>query len=777
MRIALVSPYSWTYQGGVNKHVEALAEQYIARGDHVRVLAPWDPPGALSRRLHRSQPELREAPDYLIPLGRTVGIGANGAVSNLSVFPEGPISLRRELRAGRFDVVHVHEPLAPIVGWDATVFPDAPVVGTFHAYSTKPFPNHVATLLGARRRFNQLSARIAVSQAAAWTGRRWFGGDYTIVPNGVDVDAAPQGPKKPSEDLRLLFVGRAEERKGLPVLLAAFQALVEHVPSRLTVVGADPEEVSRRVSDPDLLDHIDVLGKVSDSILWRQLGEADVLCAPSLAGESFGMVLIEAFAAGTPVVASHIAGYSDVVTNGVDGILVPPADPQALAEELQILWHEPERIKAMGEAGRKSAERYAWPQIAEEVIEVYGRAMEPAPAPVMRADAIARRTGLVRIDGARRRPAQRLPSLEPELAPTKSRGRRWARKAGVGVASVLGLGLTALAARRIGVDQVASSIIDSDLKWVLIAFALMVAAMFARAASWVAIARAALPRRHIRRRDVTSATMIGVLMSATLPARLGEPARAMVLSRHVGRMRETFPVLIGTLVSQTALNILALVLLGGIIVSTTDLFQASTQKLFLVSTAPLVVLLAVLAAPSVVKVNGQGRIARGIRAVRGALQQARKGLKVFRDPGKGSFATFAQLGAWFLQLLSCWALFAALGLDHQVAIGAAAACLFAVNVTAVVPATPSNIGIFQLAIISVLNKGFGVPAADALAYGVILQAVEIATAVTLGVPALVREGVTWSDMRLRAMTAAPVQLSEEPRTVRERRETTERVSA
>ena len=143
--------------------------------------------------------------------------------------------------------------------------------------------------------------------------------------------------------------------------------------------------------------------------------------------------------------------------------------------------------------------------------------------------------------------------------------------------------------------------------------------------------------------------------------------------------------------------------------STTDLFQASTQKLFLVSTAPLLILLAVLMAPSLVKVNGQGRIARAIQAARNAVKQARRGLRVFRDPRKGSFATFAQLFAWFLQLLACWALFAALGLDHQVAIGAAAACLFAVNVTAVVPATPSNIGIFQLAIISVLTKGFGVP--------------------------------------------------------------------
>ncbi len=775
MRIALVSPYSWTYQGGVNRHVEALAEQFIARGDHVRVLAPWDPPDSISRRLHRSHPELREAPDYLIPLGRTVGVGANGAVSNLSVFPEGPVSLRRELKAGNYDVVHVHEPLAPLVGWDAMVFRGAPVVGTFHAYSTKGFPNHVASLLGARRRMNQLSARIAVSEAAAWTGRRWFGGEYAIVPNGVDIEAVPQGPKSPSDELRLLFVGRAEERKGLPVLLAAFQALVEHVPSRLTIVGSDPEEISRRVGDPDLMNHIDVLGKVSDSILWRQLGEADLLCAPSLAGESFGMVLIEAMAAGTGVVASAIAGYSDVVTNGVDGILVPPADPQALAEELQLLAHEPERIKAMGEAGRRSAERYAWPRISEEVTEVYEKAIDPAPAAIWPPEAYARRTGMVRIDGGPKRPAKRLPSLEPTAHDARSRGKRAARKAGVAVASILGLGLTALAARRIGVDQVASSIIDSDVKWVLIAFALMVGAMFARAASWVAITRAALPRFHVRRRDVTSATMIGVLMSATLPARLGEPARAMVLSRHIGRMRQTFPVLIGTLVSQTALNILALVLLGGIIVSTTDLFQQSTQKLFLVSTAPLVVLLAVMLAPSLVKVNGQGRIARAVQAVRGALQQARKGLTVFRDPRRGSIAAGAQLFAWFLQLLSCWALFAALGLDHQVAIGAAAACLFAVNVTAVVPATPSNIGIFQLAIISVLHQGFGINSADALAYGVILQAVEIATAVALGVPALVREGVTWSDMRVRAMAAAPVELPERPRR-RERHREPERLS-
>ena len=142
----------------------------------------------------------------------------------------GVVAPRRELRRGGYDVIHIHEPLVPLVGWNAALGARSPVVGTFHAYSTKPMPNHIASALGARRVFNRLSARIAVSEAAAWTGRRWFGGHYKIVPNGVDVDAAPKAPKPASDELRVLFVGRPEERKGLPILLTAFDALVEHVP-------------------------------------------------------------------------------------------------------------------------------------------------------------------------------------------------------------------------------------------------------------------------------------------------------------------------------------------------------------------------------------------------------------------------------------------------------------------------------------------------------------------------------------------------------------------
>jgi phosphatidylinositol alpha-mannosyltransferase len=760
MRIAIVSPYSWTYPGGVNRHVESLAGELALRGHELRVLAPWDPQDRLSTLLHPAPPERRIPPGYLVPLGRTVGIAANGAVSNLSTFPDAITGLRRELRAFAPDVVHVHEPTAPVLGWDACSYRDAPVVGTFHAYSTKPIPNHVAAVLGARRKLNQLSARIAVSPAAAWTGRRWFGGDYEVVPNGVHVPSATP-VARPDGELRVLFVGRSEERKGLPVLLSAFEALVEHVPSRLTVIGAEETEVRRYLAERDAVERVEAVGRVSGDELSTRLAAADVLCAPSLAGESFGMVLTEAFAAGTPVLASNIAGYADVVTDGVDGVLVPPADPQRLAEELQRLHHEPGRLAALGEAARRSAERYAWPRVAQRVESVY-ESTRAVPQPATRSEAAARRIGIAPADGSRRRPAARLPRPDPEPAQA-SGAQRLKRRVALGVAGAGGLGLTAIAAARIGVDEVLQNIVHSDATWVLLALGLMMASLFMRAGAWFAAVRSALPRRPLRRRDVTAATMIGVLMSATLPARVGEPARAMVLARRVGRMRETFPVLLGTLVSQTAMNIVALVLLGAVIIWETDLFASSSERLFLFSTAPLLLLVAVVLAPVLVRRGGSGRLARVARAARAALLQVRSGLRIFRDPRRGPLALGAQLSAWTLQLAACYVLFEALGLEVEHQLAAAAAVLFAVNVTAVIPATPSNVGVFQLAAISVLTTGFGVAAANALAYGVILQAVEIATALALGVPALVREGVTWSDMRLRALSAAPVRLSPRPR--------------
>jgi phosphatidylinositol alpha-mannosyltransferase len=761
-KIALVSPYSWTYPGGVTRHIEALAEEFLAGGHDVRVLAPYDPDDRLAAATHRgARPQARPAPDYLVSVGRTVGFPANGAVSNLAVTPSAIATMRRELRAGGFDVAHVHEPVAPVLGWDVLASAPVPLVGTFHCFSENVVTNNVANLIGARRRLNMLHARIAVSEAAAWTGRRFYGGRYRVIPNGVAVPEA-RPAAEPAEALRIVFVGQAVERKGLPVLLRAFEALREHVPVELKVVGATEEEVA-----PLLLDDrgVEILGKVSDERKRRALEEADVLCAPSLGGESFGMVLTEAFAAGTPVVASDIAGYRDVVRDGQDGILVPRGDATELAEALRDLWLEPERRGAMGAAAFEHAGRYAWPRVAAEVLEVYGEAAS-VPGPEGRARRAAVRAGVLPADGGPRVPAKRLPKLEPARASAREGRRRspavaFARRAAFVLAAVAALVLGALALRRIGIENIGRTLLDSSPTWVLVGLGLMCSSMFLRALAWHQILRAALPAALVKRRDAMQGTFIGVLMSATLPARLGEPSRALVVARRLGRVPETLPVVLGTLVSQTLLNIVALVALGSVMFATIGLFQGHEGALVAFAVAPVAVLVAVLAAPALLRSGKPSRFRRietWLRQARGAMKQVRRGLVVFRRPRFAVAATLGQLSAWAVQWLSCYVLLVALGLEHRAGLGAAAAVLFAVNVTAVLPATPSNLGVFQAACVAVLTGAYHVSSVDALGYGIILQAVEITTAVVMGMPALVKEGLSWREVRLRALSGAPVRL-------------------
>src|SRR3954468_189291 len=191
MRVALVSPYSWTYPGGVTRHIEALAIEPDRAGHDVKVLAPFDPDRRRTALLHRgARPQARDLPEWLVPLGGTIGWPSNGAVSNLAGTPSGVATLRRELRTGGFDVVHVHEPVAPAIGWDALTSANAPLVGTFHCYSESILPHKVAALLGARRKLNHLNVRVAVSEAAAWTGRRFYGGRYRVGPHRGRLPAA-----------------------------------------------------------------------------------------------------------------------------------------------------------------------------------------------------------------------------------------------------------------------------------------------------------------------------------------------------------------------------------------------------------------------------------------------------------------------------------------------------------------------------------------------------------------------------------------------------------
>lgn len=768
MKIALVSPYSWTYPGGVTRHIEALAGRFLETGHEVRVLAPHDPDDRRARWLHRgATPAPRPIPDYVVPLGRTIGFPANGAVSNVSVYPDALTGMRRELRTGGYDVVHVHEPNAPMLGWDACLRPGLPIVGTFHCYSENRGSAAVANLAGARRIMNHLHVRVAVSDAAAWTGRRFYGGEYRVIPNGVDL-APPTDPARFRDDGRLnvAFVGQAVERKGLPVLLRAFEALREHVPATLRIVGATPEEV-----EPLLLDARDivVLGKVSDAEKHAVLRDADVLAAPSLGGESFGMVLTEAFAAGTPVVASDIAGYRDVARNGHEGILVPRGDARELAEALRDLWLDPHRRTRLATRARERAQRFAWPQVAAEVLEAYGDAIELASVrPEGRRARLALRAGLAPADGIDAPPETGLRSLEPPLPAPKRRVPTAVRRGAVALGALGGLALSAVALQRIGVDNILTTLVDSSPVWVLAGLALMCLSMVVRGFAWYEILVAALPDAIVRRRDALQGTFIGVLMSATLPARLGEPSRAFIVARRVGRPRESLPVVLGTLVSQTLLNILALVLLGIVMFSTIGLFRGHEGALMVATIVPVVLLVAVLALPALLRTGAPSRskrLATWLAQARSAMRKVRQGLRVFRDPKRGALATVAQLTAWTIQWMSCYVLLVALGLEHQAGIGAAAAVLFAVNITAVLPATPSNLGVFQAACVAVLSGAYGVKSADALGYGIILQAVEVATALIMGMPALVKEGVSWKDVRLRAMHATPVRLGHraEPR--------------
>jgi phosphatidyl-myo-inositol alpha-mannosyltransferase len=698
-------------------------------------------------------------PDYLIPLGRTFGLPMNGAVTNLSSSPEAIRLLGRELRYGGYDVVHVQEPNVPVISLFAAEAARAPTVATFHTYSTSWLSNSIAAnVIGARRIYSKLNARIAVSEAAEWTARRFYGGRYRIVPNGVDLGAARPSGARPHERLEILFIGRAEGRKGLPVLLRAFEALRgAGVDARLTVAGAAEEEVAPLLLEAE---GVEVAGRVTEEEKWRLLGEADLLCAPSLGGESFGMVLTEAFASSTPVVASRIAGYRDVVRSRQDGLLVPPGDAVELGEALRDLALDPERRQCMARSARERAERFSWTQVTREVTEVYEEAIAQ-PQPATRAARFATNAGLRPAEpGPRLRP-RRLPSLEPKESPSgRRRAVRLARRAAVVGGALAGVGLTALALDRIGLQPISRSLLHATPIWVLVAFALMCASMLLRSEAWHAILRAALPGVRVRRRDTARATMIGVLMSATMPARLGEPSRALIVARRLGRMRDRFPVVLGTIVSQTLLNIFALVVLGAVMFATVGIFRGREDALVIATVAPLVLLLLVVATPWLLrrgKPTRFQRVQQAATAARGAMLQVRSGLEVFRHPKLGGWAAVMQLTAWAIQWLACYVLLVALGLDERAGIGAAAAVLFAVNVTAALPATPSNLGVFQAACVAVLSA-YGVGKTDAFAYGIILQAVEIATAVTMGMPALVREGMTWKDLRLRALHASPVQL-------------------
>jgi phosphatidylinositol alpha-mannosyltransferase len=327
---------------------------------------------------------------------------------------------------------------------------------------------------------------------------------------------------------------------------------------------------------------------------------------------------------------------------------------------------------------------------------------------------------------------------------------RLRRRVVVPVAILLLAGILAFALSRLGLHRIGSALTSARPGWIVLALALMGLSLLLRAASWHEVLRAALPRIPIAWAPVIRATMIGVMGSAVFPGRIGEPTRMLVLTRRLpGSSRRQLPVVAGTVFSQTLINLLALAILATVTFTSLDLLRRHVSGLAIALAVPLLICLLVLLGPRLLRLAQRSRSARvalAAAALARLLGLARQGLAAFANPRHGIPAVLLQLLAWTLQWLSCYAVLCALGLQSDGGFTAAAAVLLAVNVSAVLPATPSNVGVFQAACLVVL-AAYGVGAGPALAYGIILQAVEVLTALGLGLPALLGEGMTWRDIR------------------------------
>jgi phosphatidylinositol alpha-mannosyltransferase len=327
---------------------------------------------------------------------------------------------------------------------------------------------------------------------------------------------------------------------------------------------------------------------------------------------------------------------------------------------------------------------------------------------------------------------------------------RTVRRVAVVAGAVALAALLLYALSRLNLQRVGHALISASPGWLVLAFVLMMLSLLARSVSWQAILRAALPGERLAWAPIVRATMIGVMASAVFPGRLGEPTRVVVLSRRLqGPATRTIPVVAGTVFSQTLINLLALGILAAITFSSVPLLRGHASALEAVVAVPVFVALFVLGVPPLLRLAQRSRSVRiraGALAFAGLLRLGRQGLVAFARPRYGIPAVGAQLLAWALQWGSCYMVILALGLNPQATPVTAAAILLAVNVSAVLPATPSNVGVFQAACLVVL-AAYGVGAGQGLAYGIILQAIELLTALILGVPALLREGMTWQDIR------------------------------
>ncbi len=362
MRIGMVCPYSFDVHGGVQAHVLQLAEVMRARGHYVSVLAPSSP------ETHAS------LPDFVVSGGKAVPIPYNGSVARLRFGPATHRKVKRWLAESEFDVLHLHEPNAPSLSMLALQAAEGPIVATFHTSTTKSVA--LSFFQGFLRQFHEkIVGRIAVSDLA----RRWqmeaLGSDAVEIPNGVDVAAfagAPRLEGYPRAGRSVLFLGRYDEpRKGMAVLLGALPALTKRFPEvEILIVGRGDEDELRSEAG-ELAQHLRFLGQVDDAEKASALRSADVYCAPNTGGESFGIVLVEAMAARTPVVASDLDAFRRVLADGAAGRLVPVEDSDALAAALIDMLSDDVARQRYVQAAAEAVQRYDWPVVADQIMRVY----------------------------------------------------------------------------------------------------------------------------------------------------------------------------------------------------------------------------------------------------------------------------------------------------------------------------------------------------------------------------------------------------------------------
>lgn len=355
MRIGIISPYSLTLPGGVQGQVLSLARALRERGHDVRVLGPCDGP----------------PPDAgVTPLGDSLPTAVNGSVAPIAPDPSAQLRTIRALRDERFDIVNVHEPFAPGVTQTSVVFKSQPLVGTFHAAGEIAAYRWLSPIV--RWMATRLDARCAVSDEARAMARAAAGGEYEVLFNGVELDVHPDAPPIATTGPTILFIARHESRKGLAVLLDAMADLPTDV--RLWIAGEGPESAMLRAKvagDP----RIEWLGRISDAEKAARLRAADVFCAPSLGGESFGVVLLEAMASGTAVVATSIAGYARVARADVDAVLVRPGAAPELAAALDRVLTDVELRASLVASGRSRAAEFSMESLAVRYEGIFERVL------------------------------------------------------------------------------------------------------------------------------------------------------------------------------------------------------------------------------------------------------------------------------------------------------------------------------------------------------------------------------------------------------------------